>query len=136
MDATDNHLVELAFVHLDSRETLHVRIYQPRPDSDPQLSGGPPDWFTVFEVEHGGSIARKRAGGGGWLQSFLNAIEGARISLPEGDETRWATLDGLPSWMVLRRHVPIAWGYRFYRHVCSEIDLAEQTAQKGGFREQ
>jgi hypothetical protein len=125
---------EIAFAHVETKSRLAARVYLPRQD-EAQPGDQAPVWFAAFEIDRDGAVTRRRAGGADWLQALLMAVEGVRRQIPEGEENLWLTPDGVPSWAVLPRRVPMDWGYAFYRHICSMIAAAEADIPAGRFRD-
>ena len=85
-----------------------------------------PVWSARFSVTYDGKTRTRSATGAFWLQALLLATEGVRLELPSEQSATWKTDDGLPSWIVFPRMVPISWGENHHHEMLRDIQIHEQ----------
>lgn len=103
----------------EEEEHLLFQFYPPHP-----LESCPPNstvvsitWETRYAIIRNKKRRNAMALGQNWLQSLLLAVEGARRHIPSGEEDVWHTDDGMPSWIIFPRLVPISWGHSVFSEI-------------------
>jgi hypothetical protein len=124
-------LLSVRLQNIKTKQKLTAEIFVPqrrrvrlkyRPPGAPATA---PVWFSKYSVTIAGELVEREAAGENALQALQLSIEGVRIRIPAGEEEDWQTKDGVPSWMVFPRSVPINWGYDFYKQIVGVIDKEE-----------
>jgi hypothetical protein len=79
-------------------------------------------WECNYDICVGNRIKEMSASGANWLQSLLLAVEGVSRKIPAKNEQDWITEEGVPSWIILPKLVPISWGHQLYRELADLTD--------------
>lgn len=124
MTPASARLLTLRFVNQRTSSVLSVKICEPGLKTwfDEDLQRELSSWITDYEMEIDGRTEIFRSAGVDWLQSFLLALEGVRVRVPVGEEDVWESAEGLPTWMVLPRCLPIAWGYEIFKEAEQSVE--------------
>jgi hypothetical protein len=94
-------------------------------------------WEVRYRIKMNDKKAKTlTVSGSSWLQALLLAIEGVRICIPSSQENDWVSSDGLPSWIVFPRHVPISWGYDTFNEIVRFADWRVQEVAEAAKRRQ
>ena len=121
-------LCNLNFHHVGNGRSIRAEIGQPvseikHPLGAPELVR---DWGSRIVVEVDGVTHSRVIWSGNWSGAFLLALRYVRHFIPEGEEREWVDDDGLESWCVLPKEVPISWGYDLYARISAMVDQAEK----------
>ena len=83
------------------------------------------DWSIRVRVTVDGALHQKTIWSSNWQGSFMLALDFVRRFIPEGQEREWFDEEGVESWCVLPKLVPISWGYDLYERISRMSDQAE-----------
>lgn len=84
------------------------------------------DWGSGVVVRIDGQLHKKVVWSCNWQSTFNLALDYVRRFIPEGQEREWCDEEGLESWCVLPKLVPISWGYELYERISRMSDEAER----------
>jgi hypothetical protein len=121
-------IFSLEFRNRRDGRTLRARFFMPtRQSVDARIAGKTAYyWVCRFEVQRNGKVSNEIASGDNWLQALLMAVEGVRRTIPDDSEQDWQTEDGIPSWVLLPKHVTISWGYELHRKLWDMVRSGEE----------
>lgn len=68
-------------------------------------------WRCSYSIKSGNSIQERTAYSETWAGALVMAMEGMRLAIPDEEQNDWTTSDGLPSWLVFPKTIPVGWGY-------------------------
>lgn len=83
-------------------------------------------WRCAYSIKAGRKTDERVAFGDTWISALEGALEGMRLAIPESEERDWKTPEGLESWCILPRVIPISWGYDLYHRISRMSDDAEK----------
>jgi hypothetical protein len=86
-----------------------------------------PLWACTVTVVKRGKPTSWTLHGEDWTGAIVNAFKLMRRMIPEDEECEWETPEGLPSWCVLPRIVPIGWGYDLYHRISRATEDIRRT---------
>ena len=89
------------------------------------------DWGSSVVVNFDGNLHQKIVWSSNWQGSFLLALDYIRRLIPDGQEREWLDEEGVESWCILPKLVPISWGYDLYERISRISDQAEREFVEG-----
>jgi len=88
-----------------------------------------PLWRCTFTVTRRRKTVTKTAFGDDWPQAISIALEAMRRRIPDHEECDWETDEGVSSWCVFPKSVPIGWGYGFHRKLWDMLKVEDAKLQ-------
>lgn len=127
----------LALHHISDGKLLDLRLAMPVPDSAVDQRGNQVNrWKCSFTVDFDGEISSRTVYSETWIGALVMALEGLRLFIPEDEEKNWETDEGLPSWLVFPKTIPVGLGYaehhRLWRMIVHEEKSLEGEADGVG----
>lgn len=112
------------------KKQLHFTMSMPEAVARPLWArSDAPDWRCSFTVTQRRKTVTKVAYGADWPGAITNALEAMRRMIPDEEECDWETDEGVPSWCVFPKTVPIAWDYAFHHKLWSMIKAEDRKLQ-------
>jgi hypothetical protein len=112
------------------KKQLHFTMSMPEAVARPLWArSDAPDWRCSFTVTQRRKTVTKVAYGDDWPGAITNALEAMRRMIPDEEECDWETDEGVPSWCVFPKTVPIAWDYAFHHKLWSMIKAEDRKLQ-------
>ena len=112
------------------KKQLHFTMSMPEAVARPLWArSDAPDWRCSFTVTQRRKTVTKAAYGDDWPGAITNALQAMRRMIPDEEECDWETDEGVPSWCVFPKTVPIAWDYAFHHKLWSMIKAEDRKFQ-------
>lgn len=112
------------------KKQLHFTLSMPEAVAQPLWTRSEsPDWRCSFTVTRLRKTVTKDVYGSDWPGAITNALEAMRRMIPDEEECDWETDEGVPSWCVFPKNVPIAWDYAFHHKLWSMIKAEDRKLQ-------
>ena len=123
-------IVDLHNVHNGRR--IHARIAKPvfeikQPSGEPEPYR---HWGSMVTVEVDGTVHVRKVWSENWIGAVTLSLEYIRRFIPPGEEREWVDEEGLESWCIFPRAVPIAWGHDLYQQISRMVDDAERSFEE------
>jgi len=111
---------------------IRVRIAKPVSEikQPPGMSEPVRHWGSKVTVDVDGTGHVRTVWSGNWTGAFTVALEYVRRFIPPGEEGEWVDEEGLESWCIFPKAVPIAWGYDLYQRISRMVDDAERNFEE------
>jgi hypothetical protein len=121
-------LCSLRFSNKRSDQVILAEISEPVSHITHPLGAPEPvrDWGSTVTVDLDGALHRKIVWSSNWPGAFMLALDYIRRFIPDGHEREWLDEDGVESWCVLPKLVPISWGHDLYARISQLSDQAEK----------
>ena len=125
---------EEVFCTINLRHARNGRIIRARIAKPVSVTKQPPglpepvrDWGAGVTVEVDGTINARTVWSMNWICAFTLALDYVCQFIPEGEERDWIDEEGLESWCIFPKTVPIGWGHDLYQKISRMVDDAERV---------
>lgn len=112
------------------RRSLDLTMTMPEPVAQPAwMNTDRPTFRCTVTVRKRRKEVTRHIHGSHWTDAITNGFEYMRSLIPDEEEGDWETADGLPSWCLFPKIVPISWGRDFHRKVWDLVKAEDNKFQ-------
>ena len=115
--------------HARDGRIIRARIAKPVSETKQPLGLPEPvqDWGARVTVDVDGTVNVRTVWSMNWICALTLALDYVSQFIPKGEERDWVDDEGLESWCIFPKAVPIAWGHDLYQKISDMVDDAERT---------